>query len=77
MKPEDDPALAALSDFGTKMRRGRFMDALPEEEQREITLLISPGGVAEVVSDTGAEPAETPEEEAAEVEAEPDGDEMG
>lgn len=69
MRPEEDPALAALSDLCTSMRRGRFKDALPEEEQRQITLILTPQG-AEVVSDTGAEEemAEPADEAALEME---------
>lgn len=53
MRP--DPEMDALESFGTSMRRGRFMDALPEEEQRQITLIISPDGGAQVIEDTGAD----------------------
>ena len=67
MNPIDDmsdPGMAALNAMSTKMRRGRFRDALPEEEQREITLILTPGGGAEVVSDSGA--VDGPMEEAEE-----------
>jgi hypothetical protein len=77
MNPNDDPELAALDAFGTQMRRGRFKDALPEEEQRQITLIISPGGQAQIVDDTGADPmAEmSPDDEMAEMPGAPDEDE--
>ena len=63
----DDPKAAALSRMATTMGRGRFKAALPEEEQREITLILTPSG-AEVVSDSGAEDeaSESPELEAME-----------
>lgn len=44
MNPEDDPSLDALSMLGRTMGRGRFMDALPAEEQEAIRIVISPGG---------------------------------
>lgn len=45
MRPmDDDPEMAALSQLGGQMRRGRFMDALPAEEQEAIKIIISPGG---------------------------------
>jgi len=76
MNPNDDPELAALDAFGTQMRRGRFKDALPEEEQRQITLIITPGGGAEVLSDS-ADPMTDmdPMGEAGEDPAAPDEDE--
>lgn len=77
MNQNDDPELAALEAFGTQMRRGRFKDALPEEEQREITLILTPGGGAQVVSDTGADPMMDgdPMGEAGEMPGAPDEDE--
>lgn len=51
--------MAALAELGTKMRRGRFMDQLPEEEQQEIRIIISPEG--EVRVEGGADPSESPE----------------
>jgi hypothetical protein len=77
MNPNDDPELAALDAFGTQMRRGRFKDALPEEEQRQITLIISPGGQAQIVSDTGADDMGemSPDDEMAEMPGAPDEDE--
>lgn len=77
MSPTDDPELAALEAFGTQMRRGRFKDALPEEEQRTITLILTPGGGAEVVEDSGDPGAEVDPmaEEAGEMPGAPDEDE--
>jgi len=59
MRPmDDDPEMAALAQMGDQMGRGRFMDALPPEEQDAIRIIISPDGSVQVEGGESVTPGE-------------------